>query len=438
MCGKRQSWKQGQVTMYFLAIVSTLIIVTFITVNIGKIAKDKTHSGNAADAGALAACSVMAAGFNYVADKNGTQRGANDVPLEYTHNKNNKPGAPQADQNRSLAADKSNQVKHDTEGWAQGVSPHGTSAPMQGSIQGLMPQEEKKQEQNIDDAKDDADEEQESQLERAKEIADDLYGEQGEQSNFYDNALKAGYLYCFYNSGIQQKVSGTQINSRRYQNFLERLQQQKPSNGTPQTFFWVDGAARAHAVTCLVQVEKPDRWNMETARDTKPQTDQKFEEGGAHNGAAQRANQTAQVFNNLGVPVSGSLIDRTVFAPGAKGASSTANTEVDNAARAHHSAQQGKKKGGKRETRGPNGAENDTIAYINDIHHSQTVFVANFQFHMGGPVKGMRGDVDVPTFYPPVQSTAQATFNHGGQGRIHNQGGEGSSPRYECGLITAW
>ena len=50
---------------------------------------------------------------------------------------------------------------------------------------------------------------------------------------------------------------------------------------------------------------------------------------------------------------------------------------------------------------------------LDDINHNRKVTSVNFQFHMGGVVKGPRGDIDTPTFYPPTQSSASANFEGG-------------------------
>jgi hypothetical protein len=57
---------------------------------------------------------------------------------------------------------------------------------------------------------------------------------------------------------------------------------------------------------------------------------------------------------------------------------------------------------------------------------------------MGSPVKSIIGDIDVMTFYPPVQASAMATFNYTGRGRINRGQDSGSDPNYECGLMAAF
>jgi hypothetical protein len=60
----KNAYHKGQLTPFFIAILTILIIGIMVTVNIGKVAKIKTHTSNSADAGALAAASAMASTFN--------------------------------------------------------------------------------------------------------------------------------------------------------------------------------------------------------------------------------------------------------------------------------------------------------------------------------------------------------------------------------------
>ena len=56
--------EKGQVASFFVALIVLVAVMALITVNIGKIGFIKTEASNAADAGALAAGSVMANTFN--------------------------------------------------------------------------------------------------------------------------------------------------------------------------------------------------------------------------------------------------------------------------------------------------------------------------------------------------------------------------------------
>ncbi|MFA5411443.1 MAG: pilus assembly protein TadG-related protein [Candidatus Omnitrophota bacterium] len=64
---KLSSDKKGQFVPIFIVVLVALIIMALVTVNLSKVALFKTESSNAADAGALAAGSVMANVFNAVA-----------------------------------------------------------------------------------------------------------------------------------------------------------------------------------------------------------------------------------------------------------------------------------------------------------------------------------------------------------------------------------
>jgi hypothetical protein len=62
--------RKAQLTLFFMIVISIILAITMVAINIGKIARDKTHVDNSADSGALAAASVMAYAFNYVAEAN--------------------------------------------------------------------------------------------------------------------------------------------------------------------------------------------------------------------------------------------------------------------------------------------------------------------------------------------------------------------------------
>lgn len=61
---------KGQLAPVFLALISILLIMAFVTINLGKVALVKTQSSNGADAGALAAGSTMANLYNFIVHKN--------------------------------------------------------------------------------------------------------------------------------------------------------------------------------------------------------------------------------------------------------------------------------------------------------------------------------------------------------------------------------
>jgi len=64
------NYEKGQLAPIFIVVLVVLIIMTFVTVNLSKVAVFKTESSNAADAGGLAAGSTMANVFNGIAQSN--------------------------------------------------------------------------------------------------------------------------------------------------------------------------------------------------------------------------------------------------------------------------------------------------------------------------------------------------------------------------------
>jgi len=86
---QRNSYKKGQLTPFFIAIVVIILIASLITINVGKIALNKTYTANGSDAGALAGASVMASVFNNAAVANSEMIAAFDefimsVSISYT------------------------------------------------------------------------------------------------------------------------------------------------------------------------------------------------------------------------------------------------------------------------------------------------------------------------------------------------------------------
>lgn len=64
----RNAYHKGQLTPFFIAILTILIIAIFVVINIGKIGMDRTYVSNTVDAGALAGASVMAGLYTSLAE----------------------------------------------------------------------------------------------------------------------------------------------------------------------------------------------------------------------------------------------------------------------------------------------------------------------------------------------------------------------------------
>lgn len=81
---KKERGIKGQIAPFLLVIIVILLIAGITTVNIGRVAIDKTYTGNAADAGALGAASGMANTFNALALANVALRESYDNFYEGT------------------------------------------------------------------------------------------------------------------------------------------------------------------------------------------------------------------------------------------------------------------------------------------------------------------------------------------------------------------
>src|SRR3989338_4854679 len=62
--------KRGQIASFMIAVIVILLIGLMVTVNLGKVAMNKTHTSNAADAGALAVSSTYNSTLNNLAYQN--------------------------------------------------------------------------------------------------------------------------------------------------------------------------------------------------------------------------------------------------------------------------------------------------------------------------------------------------------------------------------
>jgi hypothetical protein len=67
---KKGSGISGQIAPFLIVVMVILIIAAIATINIGRVAIDKTYSANAADAGALSAATAYASGFNALSQSN--------------------------------------------------------------------------------------------------------------------------------------------------------------------------------------------------------------------------------------------------------------------------------------------------------------------------------------------------------------------------------
>ena len=459
MSNKLFSKIKAQVSIYLISIIVVLIILTFAVINVGKIFKDKTYADNAADGGALAAATVMATAFNYNADSNSDQKeggsqhewsdydnstgdgrpgpdnkrpsGFGQVQnLEQVHRPEQKAthefvgssGAPAAE----LAKDFFSQDVSKRSSSQVGKTPGFTKALTQGGTSGtFIPYTQSGGIRGNEDAyTGTSDNEQESR----KEATD---ADEPGQNDYYNNALVAGYKYNFYNAGIFHRLG--RINARRFSQFLEEITPETVQNGEPKTFFWIDGAFRIHTVTAIIEIEPADNYVLRVQQNGR-QTQEGLEKGavteyeaaGRTHGSAGGDHTIAQdPLEYWWAEPSGDGLDGAAFGQDEAGLKDMRQWDA------------GKDGSKSIVTNKSNQDDQEIIKFPEDIVHSQTVYSSNLQMHMGGVIKGMRGDIDFlgPSFYPPVQSSAIASFNCKQSGEIYKEGG-GSSASFEACLIA--
>ncbi|MFA7677324.1 MAG: pilus assembly protein TadG-related protein [Candidatus Omnitrophota bacterium] len=459
----RNKETKTQVSIFFLSVIVTLIVITFVTVNIGKVAKDQTYSDNAADAGALAAASVMAYAFNYVANVNA---GSGDetfkeswksIEQEYNEHFNHASSRVYTEYTTDsttsqsqtcqpcsgcssivgTAAQKAHEASYNAEQFAK---------EMDSLIKnGFKEVDENYEEQSGDGVVPSGAQENQALIEavRARVHDDDK-----NPSDLYQNALYAGYIYNFSNSGISHRLG--KINSKRYSQFLEtEITPEALDNCVPKTFSWVDGAARFHSVTAVVCIDDAHSYKLKIAQDDRDTVKQKLEDARQHaSNAAEAAGTVPGQWANS--PMEGQdaeTVFRSASACCGEGCcgiicvepcgecgcptccpdkdlvgetmlAESADPEMTQANNYAEQAKQGLDGEKDQDFDNKDSSEDYIIKHIVDINHNRQVQSTNIQFHMGSPIKGMRGDIDIPTVYPPVQSQATADFS--GSGKIES------------------
>jgi hypothetical protein len=420
--------------------MATLVLTAFIVIEVGKTAKDKTHSDNAADAGALAASSVLATSFNYIAEKNGTHQSDHnkkESDKELTDNGSGDGNSEIPDQMQKAMDTVQKEIQtyvYEADGV---VFCHEAIVPAQNAIK-----KAKVQIENCIELLNDLKAYNEKQREDLKNQADNLYGESGNQKNYYDTAISQGYKIAFQNAGVSHRLG--RLGQQMYSAFLQSLEPGSVQSGEPKTFFWVDGSGRPHMVTVIVQTEEVKNWTMVCAKDKTSQTEQKVNEAKQKYQDAIDQNFLNAINNHYTpCPLPCCPLSPTCRGEGLcpnKGTGDAqmqsglnkcieGKTKLDDAINMLRMNNENKQRSQSSDL------DDESPKYIKDIHHSRTVQAMCFQFHMGSPVKSVYGDIDTMTFYPPVQSSAIATFNYDGSGKID---GKSASSSHSSGLTCAF
>ncbi|MCQ9208768.1 MAG: hypothetical protein NG712_05260 [Omnitrophica bacterium] len=451
--------EKAQVSIFFLAIMTTMIVITFITINIGKIAKDKTYSGNAADGGAIAGASVSAYAFNYVANANKDE----DEKLEgnwndfekamqgYMQNVQNlydeyvqRSAKTQAHTCAECSSYQGN-IERDIKSTLDKIGKE--------NVQGFINQIHQLIKNAWPASNSDADQQSTSEsgvIPNYAKLQEDFYiairervhDDQQGQNDLYQNALYAGYIFNLHNDGTSHRLG--KINQKLWSAFLKGITVQSVQNGKPETFSYVDGAGRFHIVTAIVNIQAMRTFEVVRTKENRQQIKQHLDESkreahlaeslvnqarSAYSGGYACTNNPVCCYCHL-LCCCGPTCDSGPDTSG-DNLMKQADQAMQRALKKARDAEKGLKKGEAETSTGKKDTHDTIIVYIEDITHDRMVDSSDFQFHMGGPIKGMRGDVDVPNFYPPIASNAKASFR--GQGNI----GPEQKPSHEAQLISA-
>lgn len=432
--------RKSQVTVYIFTVMAALVLTAFVVVETGKTAKDKTFTDNSVDAGALATASVMATGFNYITEKNDaneSDHNKKESDKELTDDGSGDGNSEIPDQMKK-AMDKVQQDIQNKVYEADGAMYcHEAISPSQEAIKKARTQIE-----NCDELLADLKAYNEKQREDLKNQADNLYGESGNQKNYYDTGISQGYKIAFQNAGISHRLG--RLGQQMYSAFLQSLEPGSVQSGEPKTFFWVDGSGRPHMVTVIICTEDVNNWTVVTAQDDTSVTEQKVNEAKQKYQEAIDEN-FLNAINNFYTPcpLPCCPLHPTCRGEGLCGYKGSGDGQMQAGLNKCIEGKQklddainGLKMNDNNKQRSQSSdLDNESPKYIKDIHHSRTVQAMSFQFHMGSPVKSVYGDMDTMTFYPPVQSSAIATFNYDGSGKID---GQSPSCSHSSGLISAF
>ncbi|MBU2473544.1 MAG: hypothetical protein KKG91_02305 [Candidatus Omnitrophica bacterium] len=469
-----------QVSIYLISLMVTFIFIAFMVINVGKTAKDKTYADNAADAGALSAASVMAYAFNYVANVNAGSD--EDETFKKSWGEDQENGIKQEYTDHFTQADKIYKAYTRTSARAVAKTCSACFGCKQISSMGASSKEAMKTAQDIaratsynarqyademdyllEDGFKNSDEnyeekktdgivpsgaqEQQALLEAVRKRVHD---DQKNGDDLYQNALYAGYIFNFYNSGISHRLG--RINAKRYEAFLKEITPDNVNNCEEKTFSWADGAGRFHTVTAIICIDDAQSYKLEITKDNRDAVKNNLDEARKQSDKARQAagnepmdqqypagqssgtsaeTHYAEAADDCGCArqypycmphcciIPDTCTDTPILCPSHNSNGdikllATANPAMIKADSAAKKAKAGLDGRDEKDYDKKNDSEPDIIKWIKDINHDRKVTSCNYQFHMGGPVKGMRGDIDFPTFYPPVQSQATADFSGNG------------------------
>ncbi|MBN3040555.1 MAG: hypothetical protein JW867_05465 [Candidatus Omnitrophica bacterium] len=423
MSNYKKIFRKSQLTVFFIAIIATLLIITMVTINIGKIAKDKTYTENSSDAGAIAGASVCAYAFNYVAEANEDDQdnrmedNYNDFQDAVSGGRDAPTGVPER---QGPYFRNGYQQIEDSWDWIEATQwdTYCCSGICDADFDIFWAVWEANnfilQMQALKQViKDYAD----TQDKFYREIRETVHDDAAGQSDLYNNALSMCYRYNLYNSGMPVKMGE---DAKEFYEWADSLTPGRVSNCSPETYNWTDAAARTHTVTATCCINP-----IHTYQVYLTQIPERSEIDNLLDQAIEMAESAIQwMFDASDTYAAG-----CPFCPcfpglcepfdwGGDWMMQFAGEDLEEAYNLAEQAEQGLKLGSPETSNSKTSLQSKIIAYIQDITHSRTLTSSQFQFHMGGVVKGPRLDLDTPTFYPPTQSGATSSF---AGGSIHPQ-----------------
>lgn len=398
------AYHKGQLVPFFIVFIIAVIVAALVTVNVGKIAKTKTYSANAVDAGVLAAASTMASAFNYLAVAN-TQMIVNYQYFSAMATVSFIIGY--------VAMTSAIAKTTVAEGfliaackcvpccawvcpcpcmWPPCFSAAGALILAEGAA-GLFNQTMQALIVQVTGYW-------ANQLFFYKKIRENV-------EKYYQGALESGYSFAFNNSGLSQKLTGDQRED--YREWLTN-NIKDVANGSVLTYAWVDGQGRNHDVSAKVEIDPVDKYVLK-------QTMLPFPAETAALGAAWYSGAAALTI--LGTAASSACANPCA----ALGTTASALTLEMAGLAVSIAAHAGLAPNGNFSSTSDSDAEPYLICWLDEVPHNYEVKVYQTQNHEGT-------DLGVwSTEYPSISSSAQASF--AGEGEIYQP-----KPYYDASIIS--
>jgi hypothetical protein len=232
------------------------------------------------------------------------------------------------------------------------------------------------------------------------------------QSDMYSLALYAGIMYNLYNTLNPAGDELGRINGKRYSKWLQKITPETVMNGKPEVFAWVDGAGRVHLVMAMLEDASPNNWSDNEAQDDAPTAMQKGNEVIAKNQMAKGLHQSATGGHSKSVALdaAGEEIPAMGAYSGANAKTDAGDDAITDGQRKSEDASRGQRNDRTKSNSTSQSGKKEMFRSQQDVRHSRQTYAMSFQFHMGSPVKGMRGQIDEMTAYPPQIAICRTSF----------------------------